>query len=82
MRTSQSLGRMKPLCTRAPTGMSQPAGLPKPGWQERLPRSSSRVKALELFRFTTATTKYELLLSSAGGGDTSEAPDLMLSGLS
>lgn len=68
MRTSQSLGRMKPLCTRAPTGTSQPAGLPKAEWQERLPRSSSSVKAYELFRLTRATTKYELLLSSAGGG--------------
>lgn len=45
--------------------MSQPAGLPKPGWHERLPRSSSREKASELFRFTTATAKYELLVSSA-----------------
>lgn len=64
--TSQSLGWMKPLRTRAPTGMSQPAGLPRAEWQERLPRSSLRLKASELFRFTTATTKYELLLSSAG----------------
>lgn len=66
VRTSQSLGRMKPLRMRAPTGISQPAGLPKPAWQERLPRSSSKVKAWELSRLTTATTKYELLLSSAG----------------
>lgn len=57
VRMSQSLGRMKPRRMREPTGTSQPAGLPKPGWQERLPRSSSRVKELELSRLTTATAK-------------------------